>query len=164
MDGLSNVNVRKTMLSSVKDSQRAYLEHLNIEQKKQYSQKRKKTISFRERKRKSEEMQKEELSNIEGLKKSNKGLNVIESKAEQMLQSACAFLDEGNERMSKGLGDKEIDQIEVTQRIIELAQEKQEEMESIHMDKRQLIDKLDVFGWNMICQSTFALQLQSLFK
>ena len=64
-----------------------------------------------------------------------------------MLQSACAFLDEGNERMAKGLADKDLDQIEAVQRIIELAQEKQkkakEEMESIHMEKRQLTDKLE---------------------
>ena len=69
-------------------------------------------------------IQKEELSNIEGLKKSNKELNVRESKAEQMLQSACAFLDESNERMAKGLADKDLDQIEAAQRIMKLAQEK----------------------------------------
>ena len=40
-----------------------------------------------------------------------------------MLQSACAFLDEGNERMAKGLADKDLDQIEAAQRIIKLAQE-----------------------------------------
>ena len=39
MDGLSNVNVNKSMLSSVKVSHRAYLEHLDTEQKKQDSQK-----------------------------------------------------------------------------------------------------------------------------
>ena len=70
-------------------------------------------------------MSKEELSKIEGLKKSNKELNVRESKAEQMLQFACAFLDQGNERVTKGLADKDLDQIEAAQRIIELAQEKQ---------------------------------------
>ena len=42
-----------------------------------------------------------------------------------MLQSACAFLDDGNERMAKGIADRDLDQIEATQRIIELAQEKQ---------------------------------------
>ena len=85
-------------------------------------------------------MQKEELSKIEDLKKSNKELNVRESKAEQMLQSTCAFLNEGNERMAKGLADKDLDQIEAAGRIIEFAQEKQkkvkEEMESIHIEKR----------------------------
>ena len=58
--------------------------------------------------------------------------------------SACAFLDEGNERIAKGLTDKDLDQIEVAQWIIELAQKKaKEEMESIHMKKRQLTDKLE---------------------
>ena len=42
-----------------------------------------------------------------------------------MLQFACAFIDEGNERMVKGLADKDLDQIEAAQRIIELTQEKQ---------------------------------------
>ena len=41
MDGLSNVNVNKNMLSSVKYSHRVYLEHLDIKQKKQDSQMRK---------------------------------------------------------------------------------------------------------------------------
>ena len=47
--------------------------------------------------------------------------------------------------MVKGLDDKDLDQIEAAHRIIKLAQEKQkkakEEMESIHMEKRQLTDK-----------------------
>ena len=55
MDGLSNVNVSKNMFSSVKDCHRTYLEHLDIEQKKQDSQKRKKNISKRVTRRKSEE-------------------------------------------------------------------------------------------------------------
>ena len=37
MDGLSKLNVSKNMLSSVQVSNRAYLEHLDIEQKKQDS-------------------------------------------------------------------------------------------------------------------------------
>ena len=88
-----------------------------------------------------------------GLKKSNKELIVRESKAEQMFQYACIFLDEGNERMAKGLADKDLDQIEAAQRIIELAQEKwkkaKKEMVSIHMEKRQLTDKLeDKITWS----------------
>ena len=55
MDGLSNISVSKKMLSLVKDSHRAHLEHLDIGQKKQDSQKRKKTISFRQTERKGEE-------------------------------------------------------------------------------------------------------------
>ena len=54
-----------------------------------------------------------------------------------MLQSACTFLDEGNERMAKGLADKDPDQIEAPQKIIELVQEKQkkakEEMVSLYI-------------------------------
>ena len=42
-----------------------------------------------------------------------------------MLKSACTFLEEGNERMAKGLADKNIDEIEAAQKIIQLAQEKQ---------------------------------------
>ena len=49
--------------------------------------------------------------------------------------------------MAKGLADKDLYQIEAAPMILELAQEKQkktkEEMESIHMEKRQLTDKLD---------------------
>ena len=45
MDGLSNVNVSKNVLSSVKDSHKASLEHLDIEQKKQDSHREKKLIA-----------------------------------------------------------------------------------------------------------------------
>ena len=84
MDGLSNVNVSKNMLSSVKVSHRAYLEHLDTEKKKQDSQKRKKLLASekqKQKRKKVKKMQKEELSKIESLKK-NKELNVRESKAE----------------------------------------------------------------------------------
>ena len=54
-----------------------------------------------------------------------KELDERESKAFEMLQSACAFLEEGNGRMAKGIADKNMNEIEVTQKIIELAQEKQ---------------------------------------
>ena len=139
MDGLCNVNVSKNMLSSVNNSHRAYLEHLDIERRNKTAKREKKLLASEKQKR-VKKMQ-TELSKIEDLKKSNKELNVRESKAEQMVQSACAFVDEGNERMAKGLADKDLDQIEAAQRIIELAQEKQkkakEDMESIHMEKRQ---------------------------
>ena len=87
-------------------------------------------------------IQKEEISKIEGLKQSNKELTVRESKAEQMLQSTCAFLDEVNERMAKGLADKNLYQIEAAQRIIELAKEKQKKAKE-EMEKRHLKDKLE---------------------
>ena len=85
VDGLSNVNISKNILSTVKDSHSAYLEHLDIEQKKQDSQKEKKLLAAEKQKEKVKKIQKEELSKIEGLKKSNKELNVRESKAEQIL-------------------------------------------------------------------------------
>ena len=56
MDGLSDVNVSKNMLSSVKVSHRAYLEHLDIEQKKQDSQKRKKLLASEKQKEKVKKM------------------------------------------------------------------------------------------------------------
>ena len=67
----------------------------------------------------------EELKKIDGLRKSIYELDERESKAFEMLQSACAFLEEGNERMAKGVADKNMNEIEATQKIIELAQEKQ---------------------------------------
>ena len=36
-----------------------------------------------------------------------------------MLQSACAFLEDGNERMAKAIADKNMNEIEATQKIIE---------------------------------------------
>ena len=65
------------------------------------------------------------MKKIDGLRKSIKELDERESKVFEMLQSACAFLEEGNERMAKGVAEKNMNEIEVTQKIIELAQEKQ---------------------------------------
>ena len=65
------------------------------------------------------------MKKIDGLRKSIKELDERESKAFEMLQSACDFLEEGNERMAKGVADKNMNEIEATQKIIELAQEKQ---------------------------------------
>ena len=65
------------------------------------------------------------MKKIDGLRKSIKELDERESKAEEMLQSACAFLGEGNERMAKGVADKNMNEIEAAQKIIELVQEKQ---------------------------------------
>ena len=56
-----------------------------------------------------------------------------------MLQSACAFLEESNERMAKGVADENMNEIEATQKIIELAQEKQKkakhELETVQKEK-----------------------------
>ena len=78
----------------------------------------------------------EDLKKIDGLRKSIKELDERESKALEMLQSACALLEEGNERMAKGVADKNMNEIETTHKIIELAQEKQKkakhELETVH--------------------------------
>ena len=83
---------------------------------------------FSEEKQQESEAKKrkvEDLKNIDGLRKSTKELDERESKVFQMLQSACAFLEEGNERMAKGVADKNMNDIEATQKTIEWAQEKQ---------------------------------------
>ena len=86
MNGLSNISVTKAMLCYVKDSHKAYLEHMEIERKKEV---KKKSTS-----REVEEMKKkqeEEIRKVEKLKSSVKELNDRESRAEQMLQSASGF-------------------------------------------------------------------------
>ena len=53
MGGLSNVTVRKDMLSSVKGSHKVYLEHIDIEKKKEESKRKEKHLPQRDqRKRK----------------------------------------------------------------------------------------------------------------
>ena len=79
------------------------------------------------------------MKKIDGLGKSIKELDERESKAFEMLQSACAFLEEGNERMAKGVADKNMHEIEATQKIMELAQKKQKkakhELETVQKEK-----------------------------
>ena len=62
------------------------------------------------------------------------------SRADQMLQSACGFMEEGNKRMTKGLAEMNLDEIEAAQKIIQLAQEKQQkaqdELKIVHEEKR----------------------------
>ena len=48
------------------------------------------------------------------------------SRADQMLQSTCGFMEEGNKRMKKGLAEKNLDEIEAAHKIIQRAQEKQQ--------------------------------------
>ena len=87
------------------------------------------------------------MKQIDGLRKSIKELDERESKAEEMLQSACAFLEEGNERMAKGVADKNMNEIEAAQKIIELAQEKQKkakhEVETVHKEKQKITNELE---------------------
>ena len=122
--GLSNVAVNKDMLVSVKSSHKTYLAHIEEVKKNEEERKRK---SSKEKQQESEgkRRKEEDLKTIDGLRKSIKELDERESKAEEMLQSACAFLEEGNERMAKGVADKNMNEIEAAQKIIELAQEKQ---------------------------------------
>ena len=141
MNGLSNISVTKAMLCCVKYSHKAYLEHMEIERKKEV---KKKSTS-----REGEEMKKkqeEEIRKVEKLKSSVKELNDRELRAEQMLQSASGFLQEGDRRMAKGLAEKDMDDIEAAQKIIQLAHEKQrkaqDELQIVHQEKRKLTDKL----------------------
>ena len=99
-------------------------------------------------KREAKRRKEEELKKIDGFRKSIKELDKRESKAFEMLQSACAFLEEGNERMAKGVADKNINEIEATtQKIIELAQEKQKkakhELETVQREKQQITNELE---------------------
>ena len=75
-----------------------------------------------------------------------KDLDARESRAEQILQSASGFLAEGDKRMAKGLVKNDMDEIEATQKIIQLAHEKQkkaqDELQIVHQEKRKLTDKL----------------------
>ena len=111
MNGLSNISVTKAMLCCVKDLHKAYLEHMEIE--------RKKEVEKRSTSREVEEVKKnqeEEIRKVEKLKSSVKTLNDRESRAEQMLQSASGFLQEGDRRMAKGLAEKDMDEIEAAQK------------------------------------------------
>ena len=99
------------------------------------------------RKVKPREGKKRTWKKIDGLGESIKELDERESKAFEMLQSACAFLEEGNERMAKGVADKNMNEIEATQNIIALAQEKQKkakhELETVHKEKQQITNELE---------------------
>ena len=52
-----------------------------------------------------------------------KDLDARESRAEQILESASGFLEEGDKRMAKGLAENDMDEVEATQKIIQLAHE-----------------------------------------
>ena len=123
-DGLSNVAVNKGMLILVKSSHKAYLAQREEERKNEDSQKRK---SSEEKQQESEAKRRkeEDLKKIDGLRKNIKELDKRESKAFEMLQSTCAFLEAGDERMAKGVTNKNMNEIEAAQKIIELAQGKQ---------------------------------------
>ena len=58
-----------------------------------------------------------------------------------MLQSASGFLQEGDRRMAKGLAEKDMDEIEAAQKIVQLAHEKQkkaqDELQIVHPRKEK---------------------------
>lgn len=141
MSGLSNITVTKEMLSCVKDSHKAYLEYSQAEKQKELK-KRPATAEAEEIKKR----QKEESRKLEELKSSMKDLDERESKAEQGLQKASEFLNEGNQRMTKGREKNDMDEIEAAEKIIQLAQEKQqkakEELQNVHCEKRKLTEEL----------------------
>ena len=64
-----------------------------------------------------------------------------------MFQSACAFLEEGNERMAKGVANKNMNEIEAAQKIIELAQEKQKKekhkLETVYKEEWKITNELE---------------------
>ena len=77
-----------------------------------------------------------------------KDLDSRESRAEQILESAIGFLEEEDKGIAKGLAENDMDEIEATQKIIQLAHEKQkkaqDELQIVHHEKRNLTDKLGV--------------------
>ena len=86
------------------------------------------------------EKREEEHRKVEKLKSSMKDLDAGESRAEQILQSASGFLEEGGKRMAKGLAENDMYEIEAAQKIIQLAHEKQkkaqDELQIVHQEKR----------------------------
>ena len=140
LNGLSHITVTKDMLSYVKDSHKAYMEHIETERKKEL--KKCSNAELEEMKKKKEE----ESRKVEKLKSSMKDQDARESRAEQILQSASGFLEEWDKRMAKGLAENDMDEIEAAQKIIQLAHEKQkkaqDELQIVHQEKRKLTDKL----------------------
>ena len=142
MGGLSNVIITKSMLSSFKGSYKAYKEHIDTEKK----EVKRKVNLLTAKEEESKKRQEKDAKQLEELKNSTKDLETREAIAEAMLQSACGFLAERNKRMAEGVTEKDMDEIEATQKIIELAEEKQkkaqEELQIVHKEKRRITEKL----------------------
>ena len=140
LNGLSHITVTKDMLSCVKDSHKAYMEHIETERKE--LKKRCSNAELEETKKKNEE----ESRKVEKLKCSMKDLDARESRAEQILESASGYLEVGDKRMAKRLAENDMDEIEAAQKIIQLAHEKQkkaqDEIQIVHHEKRKLANKL----------------------
>ena len=142
LNGLSHMTVTKDMLSYVKDSHKAYMEHIETERKKELK-KRCSNAELEEMKK----MKEEQSRKVEKLKSSMKDLDARESRVEQILQSASGFLEEGDKRMAKGLAENDMDEIEATRKIIQLAHEKQkkaqDELQIVHQERERLLINLD---------------------
>ena len=78
----------------MKSSRKAYLTHIEEERKNEDSRKRK-SSEEKQQESEAERRKEEDLKKTDSLRKSIKELNERESKAEEMLQSACAFLGRG---------------------------------------------------------------------
>ena len=142
MDGLSNVEITKKMLSSIKGAHKAYYEHVEMERKEAKKKWAASTAEVQRQKKKQEE----EVRNLEQLKSESENLNAREANAEKLLQSASKFLDDGSKRMEKGIAENDIDEIQAAKKMIGLAQETQkkaqEEFRAVHGEKRKIIEKL----------------------
>ena len=140
LNRLSHITVTKDMLSYVKDSHKTNMEHIETERKKELK-KRCRNAELEEMKKKGRGSRK-----VEKLKSSMKDLDARESRAEQILQSASGFLEEGDKRMAKGLAENDMDEIEVSQKIMQLSHEKQkkaqDELQIVQQEKRKPTDKL----------------------
>ena len=134
---LSNVIIIKSMLFSVKGLYKAYKEHIDTEKK----EAKRKVNLLTAKEEESKKRQEKDAKQLEELKNSTKDLDTREA----MLESACGFLAEGNKRITKGVAEKDMDEIEAAQKIIEFAEEKQkaqEELQIVHKEKRKITEKL----------------------
>ena len=86
LNGLSHITVNKDMLSYVKDSHKAYMEHIETERKKELK-KRCSNAELEEMKKNKEK----ESRKVEKLKSSMKDLDARESRANKILQSASSW-------------------------------------------------------------------------
>ena len=85
---------------------------------------------------------KKQDAEIKNVKSSAKDFDARMSRADQMLQSAYGFMEEVNKRMTKGLAERNLDEREAAQKIIQFAQEKQrkaqDELKIVYKEKRKV--------------------------
>ena len=136
VNGLSKIVVTKEMLSSVKGSYKVYMQHIDKENGKD---KKKKSNSSQAE---AWEVRKKQEAKIKNLKSGAKDFDARMSRADLILQTACGFMEEENKRMTNGLAEKIVDEIEAAQKIIQPAQGKlqkaQDELKIVHKEKQKL--------------------------